>query len=71
MVKATLAGLTLGDFFLRRLFRGQAILNGRAIMSPCVHIRRLDSRKLPTIFSKNSVHHNKYKAYMTIFKAIC
>ena len=44
------AGLTLGDFFLRhRLFQGRAIFNGRAIMSSCVHIRRSNSRKSPTI----------------------
>ena len=61
------AGLTLRDFFLRRrLFQGRAIFNGRAIMSPCVHIRRFNSRKSPTIFPINRVHHNKYQAYMVI-----
>ena len=57
------AGLTLGDFFLRhRLFQGRAIFNGRTIMAPCVHIRRLDFRKSPTIFPKNSVHHNNIRS---------
>ena len=62
----------LGDFLLRhRLFQGRAIFNGQAIMSPCVHIRRFNSRLLPTIFPMKRVHYNKYKAYyMTIFKVV-
>ena len=57
------AGLTLGDFFLRQgLFQGRAIFDGRTIMAPCVHIRRLDFRKSPTIFPKNSVHHNNIRS---------
>ena len=57
-------GLTLGDFFVRRrLFRGRAIFNGRAIMSPCVHIKRFNSRKSPTIFLHKLVHHNDNVIY--------
>ena len=56
-------GLTLGDFFLgHRLFQGRAIFYGRTILAPCVHIRRLDFRKSPTIFLKNSVHHNNIRS---------
>ena len=58
------AGLTLGDFFVRRrLFRGRAIFNGRAIMSSCVHIRRFNSRESPTIFMLKLVHHNHNVIY--------
>ena len=57
------ASLTLGDFFLGRRFQGRAIFNGRTIMSPCVHIRRFNSRKSPTIFLLKLVHHNNNVIY--------